>query len=133
MVPAIGGGTPPHSSAPSGGVRVGGPALVALAVLLIGLGLGIGYGVTALLRPVPVVSVPALATKGAHPPTADADSKALAPELELRYQLLKNQLDNAADNSKQLDRLVTLLLTLTSLYALALGTFAGIESCRNRV
>src|SRR6202020_2798874 len=87
----------------------------------IGLGWGIGYGVTVLLRPVPLVSVPPAATKGAKPPTDAADSTALAPELELRYQLLKNQLDNAADNSKQLDRLLTLLLTLTSLYALALG------------
>jgi hypothetical protein len=121
MVTSIGGGAPPPSSAPSDGVRVGGPALVALAVLLIGLGWGIGYGVTVLLRPVPLVSVPPPATKGANPPTAAADSTALSPELELRYQLLKNQLDNAADNSKQLDRLVTLLLTLTSLYALALG------------
>jgi len=96
------------------------PTLIALAVLLIGLGWGIGYGVTVLLRPVPLVTVPPAAAKGANPPTA-AGSTALPPELELRYQLLKNQLDNAADNSRQLDRLVTLLLTLTSLYALALG------------
>jgi len=67
------------------------------------------------------VSVPPPAAKGTNPLAAAANSNALPPELELRYQLLKNQLDNAADNSKQLDRLATLLLTLTSLYALALG------------
>src|SRR5580700_8823834 len=122
MVTSIGSGAPPvPPSTPSDGVRMARPTLIALAVLLIGLGWGIGYGVTVLLRPVPLVSVPPAATKGANPPTAAADSTALPPELELRYQLLKNQLDNAADNSKQLDRLVTLLLTLTSLYALALG------------
>jgi hypothetical protein len=121
MTTSIGSDPPPPRSAPLDGVRVGGPTLVALAVLLIGLGWGIGYGVTVLLRPLPLVSVPSSALKSANPPTAAADSTALPPELELRYQLLKNQLDNAADNSKQLDRLVTLLLTLTSLYALALG------------
>ncbi len=90
-----------------------------LAILLIGLGWGIGYGVTLLLHQLPVFLPPEL--KAANPPADPANPKGLPPELELRYQLLKNQLDNAAENSKQLDRLVTLLLTLTSLYALALG------------
>jgi tetratricopeptide (TPR) repeat protein len=122
MVTSIGSGVPPGPpSAPSDGVWMARSTLIALAVLLIGLGWGIGYGVTVLLRPVPLVSVPPAATNGANPSAAATDSTALPPELELRYQLLKNQLDNAADNSKQLDRLVTLLLTLTSLYALALG------------
>lgn len=86
--------------------------------LLIALGGGIGYGVGVLSTPVPVVTVPS-------PPNPTA----LPPELELRYQLLKNQLDNAAENSKQLDRLLTLLVALTSLYALALGlnSFFGLK------
>jgi tetratricopeptide (TPR) repeat protein len=90
-----------------------------MVFLLIGLGWGIGNGVTVLLHQLPVFPPPA--AKGANPPVDPNNPKALPPELELRYQLLKNQLDNAAENSKQLDRLVTLLLTLTSLYALALG------------
>ena len=123
MVTSIGSGVPPPPPPPTplGGVRVARPTLVVLAALLIAFGWGIGYGVAVFLRPVPVVSVPPPAAKGTNPLAAAANSNALPPELELRYQLLKNQLDNAADNSKQLDRLATLLLTLTSLYALALG------------
>src|SRR5580658_4954365 len=105
MVTSIGSDAPPPPSGRSDGVRMARSTLVALAVLLLGLGWGIGYGVTVLLRPPPLVSVPSSALKSANPPTAAADSTALPPELELRYQLLKNQLDNAADNSKQLDRL----------------------------
>jgi hypothetical protein len=122
MVISIGNGMPPAPPppAPPGG-RLAGSTLLALAVLLIAFGWGIGYGVAVLLRPVPVVSVPPPPTKGPNPLAAAGNSTALPLELELRYQLLKNQLDNAADNSKHLDRLATLLLTLTSLYALALG------------
>jgi hypothetical protein len=122
MVTLIGGGAPPVPPAPSDSVRLAGSTLVALSVLPIGLGWGIGYGVTVLPRPVPLVSVSPTAARGANPPTAAANSTALPPELELRYQLLKNQLDNAADDSKQLGRLVTLPLMLTSLFAPALGT-----------
>jgi tetratricopeptide (TPR) repeat protein len=102
-----------------------------LACLMIGLGWGIGSGVTLLLHQLPVFPTPApvLRVEPAKPPSAAADPLAVPPELELRYQILRNQLDNAAENSKQLDRLATLLLTLTSLYALALGlnSFFGLQ------
>jgi len=74
---------------------VGYPTLVLLALLLIALGAGIGYGVTVRLRPVPVVSVPPPSSPIVNPPANTASPNAIPPELELRYQLLKNQLDNA--------------------------------------
>jgi hypothetical protein len=89
-----------------------------LAALLFGLAGGIGYGVAVLLAPASAGFVGIPVARGGLPAR---DSTALPPELELRYQLLKERLDDAADNSRRTDRLITLLLTLTSLYAIALG------------
>ena len=63
--------------------------------------------------------VPPQPNSGGSP--AAGGSAALPSELELKYQLLKTHLDSADDHARHLDRLATLLLTLTSLYALALG------------
>jgi len=107
---------PPQIPLPD--ARVSRATVALFALLLVAAGLGIGYGGAVFLRPAPVLPVQIVVPKNVP---QNGSSATVPPELELRYQLLKNQLDNAAENSRQLDRLLTLLLTLTTLYALALG------------
>ncbi|HWF47281.1 MAG TPA: hypothetical protein VG168_09765 [Bryobacteraceae bacterium] len=86
------------------------PTVTLFALLLIGLGGGIGFGLAILVRPVPT-----------QQNTRAAATSANLQDLELRYQMVKGQLDAVADNARQISTLIALLLTLTSLYALALG------------
>jgi hypothetical protein len=53
------------------------------------------------------------------PPTADEQER--IQDLRHRYEMLKTNLDVAAEEAKRIDRFMTLLLALTSLYAIALG------------
>lgn len=102
---------------------------LAFAALLFGLGCGFAYGVITWFRP-------ALVIRQATPPAvhqttgaANTGGKAAvnvqpvpaATPLDAKYDLLKNGLDAAAENAKRLDRLLTFLVTIITLYALALG------------
>jgi tetratricopeptide (TPR) repeat protein len=53
--------------------------------------------------------------------TGAATTQTPATDMEARYELLKERLNAAAEQTRQLDRLVTFLVTITTLYALALG------------
>lgn len=101
------------------------PTVLLFALLLLGLGGGIGYGLAILIGPGPIRSETPVRSPGVGP----AGTYALAHDLELRYQIVKGQLDSVADNAKQISTLIALLLSLSSLYALALGlnSFFGLK------
>ncbi len=89
-----------------------------LVSMLLAAGLGAGFGFGSYFRP---SQYPSPATiPWVTPPGADG-SAAAVQDLERRYQLLRIRIDDAAEAAKRIEQLLTLLVTLSTLYAIALG------------
>ncbi|MDP8981996.1 MAG: hypothetical protein M3O35_15550 [Acidobacteriota bacterium] len=89
-----------------------------LVSMLLAAGLGAGFGFGSYFRP---SQYPSPTTIPLVNPPGTAGSAAAVQDLERRYELLRIRIDDAAEAAKRIERLLTLLVTLSTLYALALG------------